>query len=79
MSQQMLLDAQQYQQILLAEPMEAANISIRFASNLPLGSKSSIFQLGPLSGTARQTIWQEPNQQALKEVMLLSGLLSLSI
>jgi len=74
MSQQMLPDALQYQQILLADPMEAANISTKFASNLKLGSKSSIFQLVPLHGSARQMDWQEPNQLAQKEVMLLSGL-----
>ena len=79
MSQQMLPDALQYQQILLADPMEAANTSTRFASNLKLGSKSSIFQLVPQHGSPRQMDWQEPNQLASKEVMLLSGPSSFSI
>jgi len=53
----------------LVEPMKAANTSIRFVSNLQLGSRSSIFLQVPQNGTARQTNWQEPNQLAPKEVI----------
>lgn len=79
MSKLMFLRAKQSHQILLAEPIQNANISIRFVSNKKLGSKSSIFQQAPQHGTARQTNWREPNQLAQKEWMQPSGLSSFSI
>ena len=79
LSHQMLPHAQHQEQVLLVDPMEAANTSIRFASNLKLGSKSSIFQLILHNGTARQTNWQEPNLQVPKEITLPNGQLSFSI
>ena len=73
-SLKMSLSVKQILPALLAEPMQAANTSTRFASNRILGSRSSIFQLVPQSGSARQMGWLELNRLEPKEPMPPSGL-----
>ena len=78
-SLKMSLSVKQILPALLAEPMQAANTSTRFASNRILGSRSSIFQLVHPSGSARQMDWLELNRLAKKEPILPSGLPNSSI